>query len=460
MAEEINVSAGDVRIEDAFIVSPLSGSTDIKNFLMGFDIYHSIDSNSITANFYITDAVGLITAIPINGEEFITIKFKTPNIEESFYRTFVIHSVTNRSLSKDREQRYTLECITPEGYADMTIRLTEKFKGGTDQIALNIYSQLAENKIVDENGSGLGLTPIEIPDRPFASNNFEFTANYWSPFKCLNFLASRSQHASTNKTNVMFFERASGYYFGSLEHLIKLQKDAKSVYDEYTKVESQEIPIYEDLRDKTYRYQSKYLNSRYHTIKSMIYPKYKSLLLNNVSGFHATSVFSYDFVNKTLLSMKYDNSPNAPERANNDKRLLKESFHDFTTMGKLNTVGNTHRTNPLSHRSFTPMVTSLYGSSYSRSVKQVRNQLVRNFSMAEIDNNALEITVPGKTDVDLGLLVRLVFPRTEEKTSQPSVNELEDPFVSGLYMITGIRHTVSNGRHDMSLRLMRDSLGE
>jgi hypothetical protein len=106
------------------------------------------------------------------------------------------------------------------------------------------------------------------------------------------------------------------------------------------------------------------------------------------------------------------------------------------------------------------MATSLFGSSYSRGVQQIRNQLIRNFSMAEIDNSAIEITVPGKTDVDLGLLVRLVFPKTDDKSSEPDIQDLEDPFVSGLYMITAIRHTVSNGKHDMVLRLMRDSLGE
>jgi hypothetical protein len=460
MADEINVSAGDVQIEEAFITSNISGSTDIKNFLMGFDIFHAVDVNSITAKFYISDASGLITAIPLNGQELLTIKFRTPNIDYPFYRTFVIHTISERSLVRDREQRYTLECITPEGYVDTTIRLSQKFKGGTDEIAELIYSNIAENKTVTESGSGLGFTPFEILDRPFASNNFEFLANYWSPFKCLNFLASRSRHATTNKTHVLFFERASGYFFGSLETLIKKQKDAKSVYDEYTKIESQETPVYDDLRDKSYKYQSKYLNSRYHTINSMAYPRYKSLILNNFKGFHATSIFSYDFVTKTLVDMKYDNSPSATDSALNDRKYINEYFDDFETMGELNTIGDEHFSEPLSHRAFTPMATSLFGSSYNRGVQQVRNQLIRNFSMAEIDNNAMEITVPGKTDVDLGLLVRLVFPKTDDKTSEPDRDDLEDPFVSGLYMITAVRHTVSNGKHNMTLRLMRDSLGE
>jgi hypothetical protein len=459
MREDINVSAGDVLIEEAFIISPISGVTDLRNFIMGFDIYHAVDVNSITATFQITDATGLITAVPIIGQEFITVKFRTPNIDDAFHRTFVVHTISNRSLVRDREQRYTLECITSEGYVDLTARLTEKYVGSTDELAAQIYVKIAGDRVKTESGDGLGKIDMEIPDRPFASNNFEFIANHWSPFKCLNFLASRSRHGDSSKTNILFFERAGSYYFGSLESMIKRQKAANSIYDEYTKVESQDAPTFDDSRDKTFKYQSKYLNSRYHTIKSMAYPRFKSLLLNNITGFHATSIFSYDFTNKTMLNMKYDNSPNAEALAENDRRFIKEKFDDFETMGEVNTIHESHLTNAMAHRSFTPMNTSLFGSSYSRGVQQVRNELIRTNALAELENNVLEITIPGKTDVDLGLLVNLIFPLTDEKTSQPKRDNLEDPFVSGLYMITAIRHTVTNGKHDMTLRLMRDSLG-
>jgi len=460
MSSEVNVSAGDVIIEDAYIISNISGSTDIKNFLMGFDIYHAVDVNSITAKLYISDAAGLITAIPINGQEFVTLSFRTPNIDTPFYRTFVIHTISNRSLVKDREQRYTLECISLEGYLDTSIRLNQKFVGATDDLAALIFSNISDDKVVDEDGKGLGKSVIDIPDRPFESNNFEFIANYWSPFKCLNFLASRSKSGTSSKTNVLFFERAASYFFGSLETLIKKQKEINSVYDEYNKIESQETPIYDDLRDKTYRYQSKYLNSRYHTIRSMSYPRYKSLILNNFSGFHGSTVFSYDMTNKSILTMKYDNTPKAEISAATDNKVIEEKFSDFTVMGKYNTIGDSHRSDPLANAMFTPMVTSPFGSSYSRGVPQIRNQLIRNFSMAELNNNCIEIEVPGKSDVDLGLLVRLVFPKTDDKTTEPRREDLEDPFVSGLYMITAIRHTVTNGKHGMTLRLMRDSLGE
>lgn len=456
---DVNINAGDVVIEDIYITSNASGSTDLINFVMQFEIYMSVESNSMTLNLHIADSSGLITALPIEGQEKVTVQFRTPNIEETFFRTFIVHTISNRSLNRDREQRYTLECISEEAYINQSTRLTSKFVGSTDSIAASIFEDISQPRITFADGKQSGLSAMSIQDVPFSSNNFEFTCNYWSPFKALNFLASRSRGNTSKKTNVLFFEGKTSYNFTPLEFLVKQQKDKKSIYDEYTTVESQEAPIYDDVRDKTYKYQTKYLNSKYHTVQSMDYPFFKSLIKNNATGFHATSVFSYDFVTKRFLSMKYDNRPESPDIAEEDKKYLKESFSDFTPIGSYNTISDNTRADPLAHRSFTPMSTSPYGSSYSRGVEQVRNQLIRNFSMTELNNQAIEIVVPGKADVDVGLLTRLVFPRTEDKTSAPNMSELEDPFVSGLYLITAVKHTVRPQNHTMTLRLVRDSLG-
>ena len=456
---DVNVSAGDVSIDEAYITHPEAGSIDILNFIMQFDVYMSVDANSMTAEVQIADAAGLITAIPILGQELLTLSFKTPNIDEPFTRTFVIHTISNRSLNRDREQLYTLECITEEGYRDTSSRVFTKFSGSTDEIAQQIFDDIKNPAIQYANGKKSDDVILELLDTPFVSNNFEFNSNFWSPFKCLNFLASRSRGATSSKTNVLFFERKGSYAFTSLEYLTKLQKDKNSIYDEYTVVESQDAPNYEDTRDKTYKYQTKYLNSTYHTIQSTNYPIFKSLLLNNLTGFHATSIFSYDFTTKRMVNMKYDNRPEAPDLSNDDKKYIVEDFSKFEPMGEFNTINANTLADPNAHRAFSPMMTSLYGTSYSRDVEQIRNQLVRNFSMSELDNNYIEIVVPGKSDVNVGMLCRLVFPKTDDKTDQPDIDDLEDPYVSGIYMIIAVKHSIQPNNHKMTLRLMRDSFG-
>ena len=107
------------------------------------------------------------------------------------------------------------------------------------------------------------------------------------------------------------------------------------------------------------------------------------------------------------------------------------------------------------------MATSPYATTFSRGVDQIRNTLIRRYGDAELEDNVMEITVPGKTDVETGLLVRLIYPQTKE-LGQTAIDrtELEDPYISGIYLIIGVRHDIQNGQHSMTLSLMKDSLGD
>ena len=53
------------------------------------------------------------------------------------------------------------------------------------------------------------------------------------------------------------------------------------------------------------------------------------------------------------------------------------------------------------------------------------------------------------------------YPQTKE-LGQGAVDrtELEDPYISGIYLIIGVRHDIQNGQHSMTLTLMKDSLGD
>lgn len=107
------------------------------------------------------------------------------------------------------------------------------------------------------------------------------------------------------------------------------------------------------------------------------------------------------------------------------------------------------------------MATSPFGSNFHRGVDQIRNTLIRRYGDAEFNQQVMEITVPGKTDIETGMLLRLIYPKTVEKGNERvDREELEDPYMSGIFLITGIRHDIANGQHSMTLSIMKDSLGD
>ena len=88
------------------------------------------------------------------------------------------------------------------------------------------------------------------------------------------------------------------------------------------------------------------------------------------------------------------------------------------------------------------------------------NTAFRDSAVAEMTRHQIDITVNGRTDVDLGMLVFLRFPNPKEKGDNPSEEDVYDEKSSGLYQIIGIRHDFLFGdafEHTMKLEVIRDS---
>ena len=449
---------GAVLIEEAFIVTKDGTTFSLKNFIAEICVYEHINMNGMHADITIVDSNGLITAASILGEETVVIEFRTPTFQDKFNRNFVVYSIVNRLVNNDREQFYTLKCVTPELYADNFVRLTSKFSGATDELVQNVFDQI---KIKRGKTNKAKDSELFIAETPHASTNYEFIANHWSPFKCLNHLATKSIGKESNKSNFKFFENKSGFFFASPESLVRAQKKNRAVYDEYNIQQNQTQEVREDKRNGGYNYVSPFISSRFNQVESIYYPSFKDNIRSQMDGYTASSIYSYDFTTKRLAVMKFDGRPESKEIAKEDRRYISETFDDFETISKINPIPEQTLGNPLANRTFSPMATSPYATTFSRGVDQIRNTLIRRYGDAELEDNVMEITVPGKTDVETGLLVRLIYPQTKE-LGQTAIDrtELEDPYISGIYLIIGVRHDIQNGQHSMTLSLMKDSLGD
>ena len=451
---EILKQPGSVLIEEADLVTSDGQTFSIKNFMVEAIIYENMDLNGMVADITIVDANGIITGAPLLGQETVTLKFRTPTFDTNIHMSFVVYGIKNRVLNNDREQIYTLKCMSAEAYTDTFVRLTSKFTGSTDDIAEKIFEQVAADTPV-------GKTKITIQDRPHTSQNYEFIANFWSPFKCLNHLASKTVGAESSKSNFKFYETVGGFHFTSPEYLVKKQKESRVVYDEYNVQQSQTAEITEDNRSGNYKYISPFISSRFNQVESIYFPTFKDNIKAQNDGYTASSIVSYDFTTKRLAIMKFDARPESEQFAAEDRRYLKENFKDFETISNVNPIPENMLGNPTANRTFSPMATSPFGSNFHRGVDQIRNTLIRRYGDAEFNQQVMEITVPGKTDIETGMLLRLIYPKTVEKGNERvDREELEDPYMSGIFLITGIRHDIANGQHSMTLSIMKDSLGD
>jgi biotin carboxyl carrier protein len=76
--------------------------------------------------------------------------------------------------------------------------------------------------------------------------------------------------------------------------------------------------------------------------------------------------------------------------------------------------------------------------------------------LGDISGLTMEITVPGRTDAEVGKLINFKYPRVSD-ASEKTDETLWDPFLSGVWMITAIHHKITPVAHKMIMEIAKDS---
>jgi len=78
----------------------------------------------------------------------------------------------------------------------------------------------------------------------------------------------------------------------------------------------------------------------------------------------------------------------------------------------------------------------------------------------DLTNIKLNLTIPGRTDVEVGKMLYFSYPslggKDDSNNADPSKSE--DPSYSGYYFITAIRHKLNFNEHNMTMECVKDSL--
>ena len=79
-------------------------------------------------------------------------------------------------------------------------------------------------------------------------------------------------------------------------------------------------------------------------------------------------------------------------------------------------------------------------------------------SMMELNNIKMQITVPGRTDIEVGRMLNFYHPPVQPRDVTDSAEEKVDKLYSGFYLISAIHHKVNKKNHTMTMELIKDSL--
>ena len=452
--------AGDCRVETLEIVSLQGTVYDLTNFIVELNLYEDLYSPFMFGDLVIADAVNLISRLPIIGTEILTVKLRSPIYEDSFSttieKTFQLYAVTDRFLNNDREQMYCLKFCSQEAYLDTVSTISRSYEGFTHDIAAEIFDEyLTTERYYDRTATTLMM----VGDTPHTSK-IKYTSNFWTPVQNMNFLAKRSIGNELLSADYLFYESNKNFYFTSVEGLAALGQTR--VYDEFMYLPDG-VSIPRRLSDDV-SYYSPELPDEFVRIEDITLPKTVDALDSYQSGTYGASMRSYDFTTKR-----------------HDEYLYKatENFEEFAHTEPGNPMPPNLYPNTNAQRIWKPFNSALhgrgmgYGNYADPSADTVKNlrydesfddvfvsrELTRMTYLNSLNQYKFQISIPGRTDIEVGNTIRIVYPAPQVKDGKGNdYEELIDRLLTGNYIISAIHHKIDVGQHKMICEVVKNGL--
>ena len=438
VSQETFQSPGDISIDQIMIFALNGKYISVIDYLVELQLYESIFSNVLSGELSLSDSRNLIKELPIVGEELLIIKVKTPSLPDRYNisKTFKIYSIENRKIVRDQNtQIYKIKFISQEATVDSITPLFKPFKGKISDVVQTIYNDYLQMPrtydVTTNNTISLNKNNAELLLLNDTNNNVKFVSPGWTPLQCINWLAKKSIPGDLKACTYLFWETTKNFFYGSIENLI-----------------SKNITI------GKYRYAATGVLGGTSDVES------KMLLIQNLEVVKSTNTldgldtgyYSNKFVALDLYKKQYQNT-------------IYNHIDNFSNYSHL-------ATEPL----FTPNKTI---SSYDRNIvvyptqidlfdgvtdnhDQKLNSVYANrlSNLVDLNNLKLNVTINGRTDVEVGRTIEIVFPSLEPVSEKDLTSENLDYRFSGNYLITSLNHKINLEKHYIIMEVVRDSFAK
>ena len=433
---------GDVIIESLKLLNINNVITDLDEFLIEINLYEDIFSNFIRGEIALSDSRNLIENLQLMGEEYLILKFRTPTFPDAIEKTFRVFSITDRSIVKDNNtQTFIMHFVSQEMVADILLPIYRSFEGSIDDVVIDIFSNyVMMNRDLEVSEKDKTIKELEqvtlLNVLTETENKVKFVSPGWTPFKCINWLASKAIPKEGKACNFLFFESNKAFYFGSIESIFDFTNKNKSFIGTYTTAASN-IPETKGSINKDF-----FITETVDMISTTDHIK------NYTNGYLANRLITLDLFNKKYELIDYDHTEEFSKYKHSSGEKSIPLF-----------AGESLR-NPSTNVGFYPINPKLF-TGFSNNISEKITTIYgnRKSNLLELTNLKLNINVPGRTDVEVGSMLRFTYPQLGPRDN-PS-ESFEDTLYSGYYIITAIRHKITKSsilEHRMIMEIVKDSL--
>jgi len=445
--------AGSVDIVDLKIIGSTGKVIDLKDFLVELNVYEDIFSNTLYGDIVLSDSRNLIDFLPIIGEEYITVHFRTPSFEKRgdfIKKTFRVYRLSNRTIVRDNNtQLFTLHFASMELFFDMVLPVYKSFEGNVSEVALDVFNTYLKTPRNFDLSADEKKLETKTAETSFyvaeTDNNIKFVSPGWTPLKIINWLASKAMPKEDTKAkDYLFFETTKSFYFISLEKIFKNSHDSKNIVDVYTYAASN---LKEDKSPNIRREMA--LANSVEMVESNDYIK------NYTNGYLINRLITLDVFNKKYELIDYDYTEDYKNNYHTSGEG-KDAIPLFNLDG-LKSPGSSVSFYPVNPRLFQNSTTDYFKDNISEKMKDIYGN--RKSSLLGMTNVKLNVTVPGRTDIEVGRMLYFKFPGLGPKSPQDQTETTGfDKAYSGKYLITAVHHRVTSQEHVIMMEIVKDSL--
>lgn len=447
--QDSNNKAGSVSIDEVFIISRNNVEYNIKDIVIEINLFEDMYQPCLTGNVQVSDGHDLINLLPIVGEELIRIKLSTPSFPagDCLYKTFKIYAITDKTpVMTDTTQVFTIHFISQEGFLDSAFPIQGTFTGNVNDVASSIFNKYIQLPRNTKDGVELdGNTELLLTDT--TKNVIQFNSPNWTAFKCINYVAARSLRTDNDGSNFVFFETNKTFVFGSVQELIDMQVKQKFLLESY-----KYSPPNSDFPDGNhggFQFRKPDLSTEYRIVEEFHTDEDFNLLNSNMTGHLANRIITYDLLHKQVNTLDYDYLAEWYKYKHIDYNSVLESGSPVVSSSQLRAS--------VSSTSVYPQNQLLFSGGKDTTNKYIDKIISsRKSLMADINARRVSILVNGRWDAEVGMLVEFLMPSFKSKPLNTDENVF-DPFYSGIYLITCIRHKVNAQNHKMVMELCKDS---
>lgn len=416
-----NARPGDVVINSIIVTTAGGESADITAICQRVSVYENIFSPTLSGNIFVTDAVGLMSALPLTTYDRVDIRIQSPAVEEKIL-TFAISSIDGKKGNTDKASFYTVHLISWEGYVAAAKTFAKTYRGKYNEIVENLF----KDHLTDIGGDNYPSKQL-ITDE--TENSGIVYVPYWNVLKTVNYLANRSMPSSGSTLPTYFFyETTTGFNFKAVENFYKCEPIITYVY-----AMSSTLPF------KTSKY-----SEGMKRILAMEVPKTFGGLDLVSRGCFGAIVWAKDINNEGVQQNEYTYSEY--------REKVQQYIGGEDGMKPPVNAFNHELSTPATHKGYTQ--TTFLDDNVDDAMKFINWEVFRNCFITEITKLAIKIKVFGTMHLNVGDIVEVVVP---DAVTPITETPEDDRHWGGRYFISAIHHQIEIiGRHTMTLELSKN----